>query len=477
MISKNLQKRLINIGFFTLSTLVIVGGGFLALLSARGNVLTPNGVSGTGTIRVSVFPDSEIQVFLDEQQKTLSNNKTIDNVLPGEYQLRIQKEGFNAWEQRVNVREGLVSDISAQLFPTTIPITQLTTTGVQNFVTSKSGRVVYYVTNSSEIGSNVGIWRLNLQSGGLLGTSQSTTKISNITQEIKDSIDAGTYQLYPSPNDSRLLLVAASGIYLLDANRYNEPALANKLSFNYPLDLVSWLNDGSNLLIRSGNLLLDYNLTTNTSTLITYSLEAPVFAQINGNVYFMSSNRMFRYNQGTTSQVRLENVSLPVNISNIYSGDSENNLVLSADNRLYFLDITTSTLTSIGSFQLKSIAPNGRELILSNGNNIFISNISVSLVQNLVNISTRELGLKELEASLIKWAPNSVYFTFVDKADNSLKAASSYGTTVNTLFTQLAPTTTNSAFAVNSDSTYVILKVKDSNSEVNRDNLYRLDLE
>lgn len=477
MISKNLQKRLINIGFFALSTLIIVGGGFLALLSARGNVITSNGLSGTGTIRVSVFPDSEVDVFLDEQQKSLSNNKTIDNVLPGEYQLRIQKEGFNAWEQRVSVREGLVSDISAQLFPTTIPITQLTTTGVQNFVTSKSGRVVYYVTSNSEIGSNIGIWRLNLQSGGLLGTSQSTTKISNITPEIKDSVDAGTYQIYPSPNDTRMLLVTTGGIYLLDANRYNEPTALNRLSFSYPLDLVSWLNDGTNLLIRSGNLLLDYNLSTNTSTLITYSLTTPVFAQTGSNVYFVSNDRMYRYNQGNTAQVRLENVSLPANISTIYSGDADSNLVLSADSRLYFLDISTSTLTSIGNFQLKSISPSGRELILSNGNNIFIANVSVSLVQNLVNIATRQLEIKELDANSISWAPNSVYFVFVDKTDNSLKAASSYGTTVNTLFDQLVEGTTSRAFSVNSDSTYVILKVKDSNTEVNRDNIYRLDLE
>lgn len=471
------KKQLINIGFFLLSTTIVVGGGFLALMAARGNVLTPAGLAGTGTIRLFVSPESDLNVFLDEQKQKLSNNQTIDNVLPGEYELRIQKDGFNSWQQRVSVKEGLVSDISAQLFPITVPISQITTAGVQSFVSSQNGRVIYYVTENTDIGSNIGIWRLNLESGGILGTTQSTTKITNITNEIKDSVSANTYRLIPSTNDSKLLLITPSSVYLLDADRYNEPNAANKLSFSYNLDNISWLNDGSNLLIRSGNLLLDYNTSTAATSLITYSDNAPVYTQSGATVYYISAGKLYKYNLGSNTIITLENVTLPTQIGQIHSGNSEGSIVLSADSKLYFLDITTSSLTNIGSFQLKSISPSGREILVSDGTKVFSININVSLVQNLVTVKMNPTTMSDINSNLLRWSSNSVYFAYIDKADNILKASSKSGLTIDNLLTEIPTNSTNNLFSISADSSYILIQIRDSDSNSNRENIYKLELE
>jgi|GEM_PF-6261831 len=470
-------KRLINIGFFLLSTTIVVGGGFLALMAARGNVITPTGITGTGTIRLYISPEADLTVFLDEQQQKLTSNKTIDNVLPGEYELRIQKEGFNQWQQRVSVKEGIVTEVSSQLFPTTLPISQLTTAGIQNFTTSRTGRVIYYVTDTAAIGSNIGIWRLDLESGGLLGTNQSSTKLTNITAEIKDSIAANTYELLPSANDSKLLIKTPAGLYLLDATRYNEPSALNRLNFNYSLDSISWINDGTNLLIRSGNLLLDYDTARASTTLITYAnSSSAIYTQTDNAVYYIVDKKLFKYTPTRNTAVTLENISLPDGISNLFSGNSDTSLVISAANKLYFLDISTSSLTSIGAYSLKSIAPSGKELLLTDSKQIFAAKVNISLVQNLVNVKINPTDLQELDNNLIQWAPSSVYFVFIDKKTNSLRASSSSVLTTNEVMPKLSATADIGSFKISSDSNYILIKIKDSDSTLVRDNLYKLEL-
>lgn len=458
-----------------LSTTVIVGGGFLALMAARGNLFTPNGFQSTGTIRLLVNPDGSFAAFLDEQEKQITSNKTIENVLPGEYVLRIQKDGFNTWQQRVSVSQGIITDVSVQLFPLSVPISQVTTTGVENFSIGRSGKVLYYATENTPIGSNIGIWRLSLENGGLLPSNPSPVKITNLVPGLREAVASNTYQLIPSPNDSKLILVIPTGVYLLDADRYNEPAIANKLAFTYTIDEIHWLNESTNLLIKSGNLLIDYDTDRKSATVITFQNDtAPIFTQASNTVYYVVNNRIYKYTAGTNQAVQLENIVLPENINYLDAGLLDSSLVLHAGNTLYFLDITSSTLTTLGNYQLRSIAPSGKDLVVSDGKDIYTVNINVSQVYGTVSVSQTKTEIKDQDAHLTVWAPNSVYFVYMDTVSKELKAGSRSGGSLNILI-EGSEANVQSNYRVSGDSSFILVQLEDSNNS-GRSNVYKLEL-
>jgi hypothetical protein len=470
-----MRSRWQNLIFFILSTTVIVGGGIIALMAARGTLVTSGGLTQTGTLRLNINPDANIQVFLNEQQKQVSNNKTIESIVPGEYTLRIQKEGFNSWQQQVEVKAGLVTDISVQLFPGKLPPEQVTTAGIQKFSMGNSRRYVYYTVLETGIGSNIGIWQQNLQPSNIPLVQERPTKITNITNDIANFIKQNQYELLPSPSDSRLILKVPTGIYLLDANRYNEPSATNTLSFGFNMETLEWLTD-TNLLIRTGELLLDYDVEKKLTTVISYQAGSqPIYTKAGGTVFFINAGKLQRYNPGSITQVKLENVTLPANITKLFSGNSDSSLIIQADNHLYYLDITTSSLTDIGKYQLLAVAPSGRDLMVKDGNQVLSIEINVSLVRSVVDIIRRPTQIgSDINANSIRWAPNSVFLVYTDAANTKLMAADKNGGSLSELIKLAA--NTNSLVYIASDNVSIVMQLVDSSQDSSRSNIYRLDL-
>lgn len=74
----------------------------------------------TGAISLKV--DTDAKVFLDDELEGgtsfFSNSFSIDRLLPGQYRLSVQKDGYSGWSKTVSVEEGLVIDFpSVMLLP------------------------------------------------------------------------------------------------------------------------------------------------------------------------------------------------------------------------------------------------------------------------------------------------------------------------------------------------------------------------
>lgn len=476
---KKLQKGVLAI--LTVGILII--GTIAALLLVRGNTITSSGISETGTVRLQVSPATQLSAFLDEQPKSVTSNNTLENVQPGTYQLRITKEGYTAWQQEIKVEAGLVTDVSVKLFPEELKLSQITQTNIGQTIFTSDRRRVFYVVSNSPLGGNVGIWQQSLVKSNIPLIEEQPVKITNITEPISTAIAAGTLQLTPSSNGDKLLLKAANLYYLLDTNRYNEPSNENMLNFSYQIDSIQWLRDNTNLVIKSGEVLVDYEVSSKKSTIITYTTGSqPVYALQQNSVAFILGSTLYRYNNGTTAEVELENITLPQGITAVFSGrDISESLLLNVGNKLYFLYITESFLGELGEYTLVSQSPNGLNLLVQDASNKFLSlNLDISLTQGNVKTAVFNTALgEELNVVSIHWDGASNFFSYrLNNEADKLYSADQTGNNVN-LILQSENLPPISSYNVLPDASGLIILLRDTRGTTETDvrqNLYELKL-
>lgn len=133
----------------TISILVVA---LAAIFWARG--FKPDFKTGrierTGLIVANSTPTGA-QVYLDDRL-TSATNTTITYLEPKTYKVRIEKEGYTAWQKDIEVAADLASEIKALLFPTTPEIKPLTTTGSFNPTLSPDGTKIIYGATGQRAG-------------------------------------------------------------------------------------------------------------------------------------------------------------------------------------------------------------------------------------------------------------------------------------------------------------------------------------
>lgn len=466
----------------TVTLILLLVGTFLALLLVRGNTFSlSGGITETGTIRLEISPTSNFVVFLDEQRQNVTSNNTVENVKPGEYTLKITKDQYTNWQQPVVVREGLVTDVSVRLFPESLKLTQITKSNISQATYSQSQRYSFFVVKDSPLGGNVGIWRQTLVKSNIPLIEEQPVKITNLTEPILNALNNNTLRMLPSNNADRLLLEISGSYYILDSNRYNEPTEANQLLLSYRVDDIKWLKDANNLVIKSGNLLIDYEISSKKSTVITFQNDsAPVYTVQQGTIIYYVNNKLYRYNNGTSQELELENVVLPANIRSIVGAETnDTNLLLLTESNTYFVYIPGSYLGDLGKYSLVSSSPTGRNLIVKDSNNQFQSlQVDISLTRNTVEVDTKATALPAgLNVSSIKWDANSNFFVYRENdVTDKLYTADRRGNNINLVLLS-ENMTEGSAYTITPDaSSLVILLDDDTISETERrSNLYELN--
>ena len=104
---------------FYCAALLFIVSSYIAILYAQGYKysLSDGRFLRTGTIAVKV--NSEVKVFLDDELKGktsfLSGTFSVRNLLPNQYHIRLEKEGYSAWQKRVSVQEGMLREFPRAL--------------------------------------------------------------------------------------------------------------------------------------------------------------------------------------------------------------------------------------------------------------------------------------------------------------------------------------------------------------------------
>lgn len=174
-------------------------------------------LSGTGLLVATSSPDGA-QVFIDGHLTTATDN-TI-NLSPGEYSIKIFKEGYFPWQKKVNIDKGVVTKAKALLFPTAPKLESITILGVNDPVIDPTRTKIVYTVSSQGVKKN-GAYILDMTSRPILTLQGSSTQIADDTVNL-----FSTAKLAWAPDGSDLIASISAGnfisSYLLRPNTFND---------------------------------------------------------------------------------------------------------------------------------------------------------------------------------------------------------------------------------------------------------------
>jgi Tol biopolymer transport system component len=174
------------------------------------------GISGTGMLVATSEPDGA-QVFVNGHLTTATNN-TI-NLAPGEYDVKIFKEGYFSWEKKLAIKTEVVTKADALLLPTAPKLENITKYGVSNPVIDPTLSRIAYTSASQSIKKN-GIYVLDMSIKPIITLQGASTQITDDTVA-----SFSTAALKWSPDAKQLAAsVSAQGYvstYLVDAGGFN----------------------------------------------------------------------------------------------------------------------------------------------------------------------------------------------------------------------------------------------------------------
>lgn len=175
--------------------------------SQSGEAVSPSRIVKTGMIAVRSNPEGA-KVYIDDKSITATDD-TIASLIPGKYNLKIIKEGFETWHKTVNVYSELVTDITAVLVLKSPRLEPLTNTDVKAFSLSSNQNDIAFLTQNHE---KPGIWLLPI-GGGPINLFRNNTHL--MVANSRFGTPSLGEDLWWSPDDNQILVKMNENGYLL----------------------------------------------------------------------------------------------------------------------------------------------------------------------------------------------------------------------------------------------------------------------
>ena len=189
---------------------ILYGRGYRLNLGDKGNI-----VAGTGLLVLTSTPDGA-RTYINDNLTTATDD-TI-NLPPGEYDIRIEKDGYYPWKKKITLKKEAVTKTDAVLFPTTPKLEATTLLGAEDPIMDESGSFAAYKVSSSSAENN-GIYILSINRPILAIGSSSRQIISDRTDSFS------TAKIEFSPDGMSLLATIShettNRIYLLRTDQTN----------------------------------------------------------------------------------------------------------------------------------------------------------------------------------------------------------------------------------------------------------------
>lgn len=162
-----------------LLTCFLAIGTITAILYGRGYRITRQDgkttLATTGLLVATSQPNGA-KVFINNNLETATNS-TI-NLKPGEYEVKILKDGYLPWQKKIKIEKEIVSKADALLVPLAPKLESLTTTGADNPTVDPTGSLIAYTVSSASAQKN-GVYVLDMTSRFILNFGGSPTQIAN----------------------------------------------------------------------------------------------------------------------------------------------------------------------------------------------------------------------------------------------------------------------------------------------------------
>lgn len=217
-----LRKRFL----FTILMLLVIGliAG-LAVFFAKGYRVSPSTgtIAGTGIMSVKSLPD-QASVYLDGHLTSVTDGP-INSLQPGSYGVKIVKEGYIPWEKKIEVREGLVTQVKATLFRSIPTFYPMTYSGAVNPLLSPDQlKMAYIVPNNGDpnptTSKKSGVWVWHMPTSNNLGFSQGE---QNRQVVVAGEVDYSQASFRWSPDSTQIMVTFTDRTLLLETDRLNDP--------------------------------------------------------------------------------------------------------------------------------------------------------------------------------------------------------------------------------------------------------------
>lgn len=208
---------------------ILYGKGYRLNLSGEGT----NILSGTGLLVLTSVPDGA-RVFVDDKLTTATDD-TI-NLAPGEYDVRIEKDGYYPWRKKVTLKNEAVTKTEALLFPVAPKLEAITLTGAEDPVIDPTGSLIGYKVSSASAENN-GIYVLNLGSRFIIPFGTSARQIATDNQILFSKAE-----IEFSPDGREIIATVSEGttqqVYLLRTDILN--TAPQNITFNVEVIRSQW---------------------------------------------------------------------------------------------------------------------------------------------------------------------------------------------------------------------------------------------
>lgn len=195
-------------------------------------------ITTTGLLAANSIPKGA-SVFIDDKLVTATDD-TI-NLPPGEYTVKIVKDGFFPWQKEVTIKREVVYQTGAELFTNAPDLKKLTSTGAINPSLSPDGQKIAYSVASASASTKNGVWISNLSNGGLNPIRSSSQQLARA----QPGIDWTKTNFIWSPDSSQILAISGSmdrptAAYLLTTDKLTPTDEIRNVIIQLPIIIDGW---------------------------------------------------------------------------------------------------------------------------------------------------------------------------------------------------------------------------------------------
>jgi hypothetical protein len=210
-------------------------------------------------------------------------------------------------------------------------------------------------------------------------------------------------------------------------------------------------------------MLVELNTSTGQSAIIAMGEEAlRTYAIARNKVLYMQSDVLYEYVKNKSEIVHLENVVLPDNIAGLVSDYDSENIVLTTESSIYFLNVEESFLDKIGDYKLVSSSTDNKHLLIRS------SDGSLSMIDIEISKSFKSFDFLKLSAEIdesadnissIIWSSSNNYFVMGAVDGKKIYSLSASGNNKFEIFEYTEPPL---SYAMTSADDSMILLLKDT---------------
>ncbi|MFA5828577.1 MAG: PEGA domain-containing protein [Candidatus Shapirobacteria bacterium] len=217
----------------------VISGTVMISFVARGYTLNINDMKNGSVINASGLLSATSKpkgasVYIDDRLFTATDD--IINLTPGDYLVKIIKDGYLPWQKQVRIKKELVVQTDAQLFRSVSDIKPLTFTGAINPSINHDGSRIVYAVASASASKDNGLYILDTISNPIpLGRNQPRQIAPNYAY-----LNWSDFKFTFSPNSRSILATNGKATYQIPIDSVFSPKMLVDVTYQLDQIYLDW---------------------------------------------------------------------------------------------------------------------------------------------------------------------------------------------------------------------------------------------